>query len=311
MAVAIRFDNLKKTYRERGNGKEALKGISFEVPQGEIFGFLGPNGAGKTTAMHILLDFIFASDGRAEILGIDSRDPGARDKVGFLPEVFNFDGFLRGEDFLRLFGRLGGASPEAVKARTPELLEFLDMPTAGGVRIRNYSKGMTQKIGLAQALIADPQVLILDEPTSGMDPIAKAKVKQLLQKLRSEGKTVFLSTHILSDIEDIADRVAIINNGELLAVDKLGALLSSSEPAYRVSYRGGDEHLRNTMSLRLVPAVEADVETVTCVTRDDKDFALATILKHNGDVVSVKQVGTSLLNKFLELVKHEELSNDK
>ncbi len=311
MTAAIRFDNLKKTYRERGNRKEALKGISFEVPQGTIFGFLGPNGAGKTTAMHVLLDFIFASEGRAEIMGVDSRDPRSREKVGFLPEIFNFDGFLKGEEFLRLFGKLGGANPEAVKTRIPQLLEFLDMPTAGSARIRNYSKGMTQKIGLAQALIADPDVLILDEPTSGMDPIAKARVKQLLQKLRSEGKTVFLSTHILSDIEDIADRVAIINNGELLAVDKLGALLSSGEPAYRVSYRGGDEQLDTAMRLRLVPASEADVETVTCVSRDDKDFALATILKHNGDVVAVKQVGTSLLNKFLELVKHEELASDK
>jgi ABC-2 type transport system ATP-binding protein len=310
MATAIRFENLKKTYHERGNRKEALRGISFEVPQGEIFGFLGPNGAGKTTAMHVLLDFIFATEGRAEIMGIDSRDPSSRQNVGFLPEIFSFDGFLKGEEFLRLFGRLGGEKREKVSGRIPELLEFLEMPTAGGVRIRNYSKGMTQKIGLAQALIADPQVLILDEPTSGMDPIAKARVKQLLQKLRAEGKTVFLSTHILSDIEDIADRVAIINNGELLAVEKLSTLLSSGEPAYKVTYRSGKDGLLASLRARLEAAESDGMTVVTCTSRADKDFALATILQHEGDIVAVRQSGVSLLNKFLELVKHEELRND-
>ncbi len=311
MAAAIKFENLKKTYRERGNRKEALRGISFEVPQGEIFGFLGPNGAGKTTAMHVLLDFIFATEGRTEIMGIDSRNPASRQNVGFLPEIFNFDGFLKGEEFLRLFGRLGGEKRDKVSQRIPELLEFLEMPTANNVRIRNYSKGMTQKIGLAQALIADPQVLILDEPTSGMDPIAKARVKQLLQKLRGEGKTVFLSTHILSDIEDIADRVAIINNGELLAVEKLSALLNSGDPIYKISYRQGGDDLLPELKTRFEVTIEDGLINVTCPSRQDKDFALSTILRQGGDIVYVKQAGATLLNKFLELVKHEELSSDQ
>jgi ABC-2 type transport system ATP-binding protein len=310
MTAAIRFDNLRKTYQERGNRKEALKGISFEVPQGEIFGFLGPNGAGKTTAMHILLDFIFATEGRSEILGIDSRDPQSRQQVGFLPEVFNFDGFLRGREFLQLFGSLGRADSGAVSKRIPELLEFLDMPNTAEVRIRNYSKGMTQKIGLAQALIADPQVLVLDEPTSGMDPIAKARVKQLLLRLRSEGKTVFLSTHILSDIEDIADRVAIINNGELLAVDKLSTLLNSGEAAFKITFRQATETLKQALAARVPVEGDHEVTSVLCATRADKDFALSVILNGGGDIVSVRQSGSSLLNKFLTLVKHEELSDD-
>ncbi len=311
MTVAIRFDNVRKTYRERGNRKEALKGLSFEVPSGEIVGFLGPNGAGKTTAMHILLDFIQANEGRAEILGIDSRDPRSREQVGFLPEIFNFDGFLKGEEFLRLFARLGGAKQSQVTGRIAELLEILDMPTAGGIKIRNYSKGMTQKIGLAQALIADPQVLILDEPTSGMDPIAKARIKQLLQKLRSQGKTVFLSTHILSDIEDIADRVAIINNGELLAVEKLGVLLNSEQSSYRIAFQPHGAEVIALLQARLSVSIEGDIATVTSQNRADKDFALETILRHGGDIIGVKQTGASLLNKFLKLVEHEELSDDK
>ena len=311
MTAAIRFDNTSKTYRERGNRKDALKGISFEVPEGEIFGFLGPNGAGKTTAMHILLDFIQSNSGRAEIFGVDSRDPRSREKIGFLPEIFNFDGFLKGEEFLRLFSRLGGADQAKVPARISELLEFLEMPTAGTVKIRNYSKGMTQKIGLAQALIADPQLLILDEPTSGMDPIAKARVKQLLQKLRSQGKTVFLSTHILSDIEDIADRVAIINEGELIAVEKLGVLLNSEQAAFRIVFLSPNTELIASLQARVEVTVENETASVLCQNRDDKNFALETILRHGGDVVSVKQVGASLLNRFLKLVKHEELSDDK
>lgn len=311
MTVAIRFDNIRKTYRERGNRKEALKGLSFEVPSGEIVGFLGPNGAGKTTAMHILLDFIQANEGRAEILGVDSRNPRSREQIGFLPEIFNFDGFLKGEEFLRLFARLGGAEQSQVTSRIAELLEILDMPTAGGIKIRNYSKGMTQKIGLAQALIADPQVLILDEPTSGMDPIAKARVKQLLQRLRSQGKTVFLSTHILTDIEDIADRVAIINNGELLAVEKLGVLLNSEQSAYRIAFQSHSAEIITVLQTRLFVSVEGDIAIVTSQNRNDKDFALETILRHGGDIISVKQTGVSLLNKFLKLVEHEELSDDK
>ena len=220
MTPALKFDNLAKTYRERGSSKRALNGISFDVEAGEIVGFLGPNGAGKTTAMHVLMDILFPTSGRAEIMGFDSRDPQSRQQVGFLPEIFAFDGFLTGTRFLKLFGSLSGRNQDLVAAHIPELLAFLDMPDAANVRIRNYSKGMTQKIGLAQALIGDPQILILDEPTSGMDPIAKARIKQLFVRLRSEGKTVFLSTHILSDVEDIADRVAIINQGELLAYDE-------------------------------------------------------------------------------------------
>lgn len=311
MTAAIRFDNVRKTYRERGNRKEALKGMSFEVPAGEIVGFLGPNGAGKTTAMHILLDFIQANEGRAEILGIDSRDPRSREQVGFLPEIFSFDGFLKGEEFLRLFARLGGADQAQVTTRIAELLETLDMPTAGGIKIRNYSKGMTQKIGLAQALIADPQVLILDEPTSGMDPVAKARVKQLLQKLRSQGKTVFLSTHILSDIEYIADRVAIINNGELLAVEKLGVLLSSEHSTYRIAFQSHGAEMIARLQERFAVSVDGDTAGVTTHNRTDKDFALETILRHGGDIIGVKQTGASLLNKFLKLVEHEELSDDQ
>lgn len=302
---ALRFVNLSKTYRERGNRKDALKNISFDVPAGEIFGFLGPNGAGKTTAMHILMDFIFPTAGQTEILGRNSRDPESRRAIGFLPEIFNFDGFLTGNRFLDLFARLGHADKSRVSGRARELLDWLDLPDAGAVRIRNYSKGMTQKIGLAQALIADPQVLVLDEPTSGMDPIAKDKVKRLLIKLRSEGKTVFLSTHILSDIEDIADRVAIINRGELLAVDTLDRLLREGSRAFAITARGVSDAVLAELGGVGIIKTDACV-TINCGDRAAKDRTLMKLVMSGAEVIELKPLAASLLDKFVDLVSGQE-----
>jgi len=310
MTPALRFDNLAKTYRERGASKRALNSISFAVEPGEIVGFLGPNGAGKTTAMHVLMDILFPTSGHAEIMGLDSRDPKSRQQVGFLPEIFAFDGFLTGTRFLKLFGSLSGRNQDLVAAHIPELLTFLDMPDAANVRIKNYSKGMTQKIGLAQALIGDPQILILDEPTSGMDPIAKARIKQLFTKLRTEGKTVFLSTHILSDVEDIADRVAIINQGELLAYDRVSSLLAADERGYKIVFTGGDAELWTALSGHTKNTDDRGRTEVTCPDRESKDFALQVILQHGGDIVSLKALGGSLQSQFLRLLHQEGLSDD-
>ncbi len=310
MTAAIRFDNLAKTYKDRGTNKRALNGISFDVPAGEIVGFLGPNGAGKTTAMHVLMDVLFPTSGRTEIMGINSREPQSRQQVGFLPEIFAFDGFLTGAKFLRLFGRLSSRNRDLVAAHIPELMNFLDMPDATNVKIRNYSKGMTQKIGLAQALIGDPQILILDEPTSGMDPIAKARIKQLFLKLRAEGKTVFLSTHILSDVEDVADRVAIINGGELLAFDSVRNLMTADQRGYKIVYAGGSADLQNLLSVRAKVTADENRFEVTCRDKESKDFVLQAILQNGGDIVSLKPLGGSLQSQFLKLMRHEDLSND-
>jgi len=310
MIPALKFEDLAKTYRERRAEKRALNGISFAVEAGEIVGFLGPNGAGKTTAMHILMDILFPTSGRTEIMGIDSRDPRSRGQVGFLPEIFAFDGFLTGARFLKLFGSLSGRGKELVAEHIPELLVFLDMPTAANVRIKNYSKGMTQKIGLAQALIGNPQILILDEPTSGMDPIAKARIKQLFVRLRSQGKMIFLSTHILSDVEDIADRVAIINEGALLACDKVSSLLAADERGYKIVFTGGDAELWTTLAGHTTSSDDHGRTEVTCPDRESKDLALQVILLHGGDIISLKPLGGSLQSQFLRLMHQEGLSDD-
>jgi ABC-2 type transport system ATP-binding protein len=257
------------------------------------------------------MDFISASGGNCEIFGIDSRDPRSRAPVGFLPEVFSFDGFLRGEKFLRMFGRLGNRARGQIEEAIPELLEFLDMPGARRQKIKSYSKGMTQKIGLAQALIGDPDLLILDEPTSGMDPIAKIKIKNLLKKLRAEGKTIFLSTHILSDIEDIADQVVIIDQGELLAVDKLDNLLRSDVQSYRIQFTGGGEILLNRLSdYGDVKRVGEGRHEVFCSDAETKDTILKFLLDAKVDITLLRPSGATLEHRFLQLLQREELSDD-
>ncbi|MCK4857814.1 MAG: ABC transporter ATP-binding protein [candidate division Zixibacteria bacterium] len=311
MTAAITFDNLSKVYGRGRNAKSALKGISFEVQPGEIFGFLGPNGAGKTTAIHVLLDFLFPTAGRALIFGIDSSDPQARRNVGFLPEVFAFDGFLTGRRFLKLFDRFGDKRRIERAGLIAELLQFLDMSDAADIRIKRYSKGMTQKIGLAQALAGDPKLLVLDEPTSGMDPVAKAKIKQLFLKLKSEGKTIFLSSHILADIEDIADRVAIIHHGELLAVDRISELQAGrASEGCTIVFSGDSPQLINEINTRAETEQDDSRVTVTCRDRASKEFVLQKIMASGGDIIKVTPVGSSLTSHFLKIVSQEKLADD-
>lgn len=205
---------------------------------------------------------------------------------------------------------MSGKQITDLEKRIPELLEFLDMPDAANVRIKHYSKGMTQKIGLAQALIGDPDLLVLDEPTSGMDPIAKAKIKQLLLRLKQQGKTVFLSSHILSDVEDLADRVAVINNGELLAVDRLKDLLAKEDSAFRIEFVGGDDALITLLSEQFQAQREGALVTVTCPNNEVRRATIQAIVAGGGDIISVRSIGVSLQSRFLQLVEREELSND-
>ena len=225
---AIEIQNLEMVYSDLwGHARvRALDGISFEVKKGEIFGFLGPNGAGKTTTIHILMNFIYPTHGKAMIHGLPVNNSKCREKVGFLPELFEFDKFLKGKKLLKYMGNLAGFSSNEVERHGRDLLEFFEMAEAEGRKVKTYSKGMKQKIGLAQAMISDPDLLILDEPTSGMDPIAKSKIKHKFLELKKRGKTVFLSTHILSDVQQIADRVAIINKGKVIKL----SLIHISEP---------------------------------------------------------------------------------
>jgi ABC-2 type transport system ATP-binding protein len=195
--------------------KRVLDGISFSVRRGEIFGFVGPNGAGKTTTLKILLGLIYASSGDAAILGHRVRETAFRREIGFLPENPYFYDFLTGREILHFYARLSGVSRESRARRVDELLERVSLVHAADARLRTYSKGMLQRIGIAQALVHEPQVVFLDEPMSGLDPIGRKEIRDLILRLHAEGKTIFMNTHILTDVEMLCDRVAIIVKGRI------------------------------------------------------------------------------------------------
>ncbi|WP_455244330.1 ABC transporter ATP-binding protein [Petrachloros mirabilis] len=221
---AISVENLTKTYRPTWpwqSSATVLSDVSFSVGCGEIFGFLGPNGAGKTTTMKILLGLIRQSSGAVELLGSSSADVQIHKRIGYLPESPYFYDYLTAEEFLIFYGGLAGLNKVDLLRRIPDLLEKVGLSEARSRPLRKFSKGMLQRIGLAQALIHDPELVILDEPMSGLDPVGRKEVRDIIMSLRDHGKTVFFSTHIISDVEMICDRVGIISKGKMRAVGRI------------------------------------------------------------------------------------------
>lgn len=214
----VRVHGLTKVYRQalRRHEVRAVSGVDLEVEAGEIFGLLGPNGAGKTTLVKILLGIVGPTRGRADLFGVPAGDPRARLRIGFLPEDHRFPGFMTPGQLLDLYGRLAGVSPGDRRARIPELLERVRMGKWRDVQIKKFSKGMMQRIGLAQALLNRPELVFLDEPTDGVDPIGRREIRDLLVWLRNQGTTVFLNSHLLSEVEQVCTRVAILNDGRLI-----------------------------------------------------------------------------------------------
>jgi ABC-2 type transport system ATP-binding protein len=195
--------------------KRVLSDVSFRVQRGEIFGFVGPNAAGKTTTLKILLGLIHADAGRARVLGHDVRESEYRRHVGFLPENPYFYDYLNGREFLSFYARVSGVPAARRRERVERLLAEVGLAHAGEMRLRTYSKGMLQRIGIAQAIVHDPEIVFLDEPMSGLDPIGRAEIRELILRLNREGKTIFMNTHILSDVETVCHRVVIIVQGEI------------------------------------------------------------------------------------------------
>src|SRR5271170_5775796 len=207
-----------------GRTKLAVDGLNLTVQSGEVFGFLGPNGAGKTTTMNVLLGFVNATSGAAYLFGIDVRQPIARQRIGYLPELTYYYKFLSADELLRFYAKIFGLSRAETDQRVDNLLKLVELEHASKRPIRSYSKGMQQRAGLAQALINNPDLLILDEPTSGLDPLGRMKVRGIIQRLKDEGKTVFFSSHELGEVEAICDRVAIIHQGELKVIGRVSEI---------------------------------------------------------------------------------------
>lgn len=226
----IQIRNLSKVYRDFWGRKkvQALNSLSLDVKKGEVFGLLGPNGSGKTTTLKLLLGLLFPTSGEVKILGRPSGDVAKNEKIGYLPEESYLYRFLNAEETLDFYGRLFKMSGRERRKRTQELIEQVGLKDARKRQLKEYSKGMTRRIGLAQALINDPDLVMLDEPTSGLDPLGTSEMKEMIRKLRDQGKTVVMCSHLLADVQDICDRIAILYRGELKVIGSVDELLKAT-----------------------------------------------------------------------------------
>lgn len=239
----IQIRNLTKTYRDFWGRKkvQALNSLSLEVNKGEVFGLLGPNGSGKTTTMKLLLGLLFPTEGEISILGKAASDVSKNERIGYLPEESYLYRFLNAEETLDFYGRLFDITPEERKQRTNELIEMVGLQHARRRQLKEYSKGMTRRIGLAQALINNPDLVLLDEPTSGLDPEGSQDMKRLINDLRDKGKTVVMCSHLLADVQDVCDRIAILYGGELKELGRVEDLLKEQHETQLVTSHLGDD----------------------------------------------------------------------
>jgi ABC-2 type transport system ATP-binding protein len=300
----VRIEGLVKDFRV-GLGirrKHVLDGISLSVREGEIFGFVGPNGAGKTTTLKILMGLIFATAGRATIVGHDVRETAFRKHVGFLPENPYFYDYLTGREILTFYARLSGLSPALIAKRVDTLLEWVGVVHAADARLRTYSKGMLQRIGIAQALVHDPQVIFLDEPMSGLDPIGRKEIRDLILRLREEGKTVFMNTHILTDVEMLCDRVAIIVKGKIRYEGTTQQFLGAGMHATDIVVANLPLELASRLEERGASLRGVGDRLEVCVAEKDVSAVLREVLEGGAEVVSVTAHRASLETIFLSAV---------
>jgi len=307
MPPAIEFHRVTKAYRSRFSrqGVTALADVSFEVAAGEVCGFLGPNGAGKTTCINTLMGFLFADSGEVGVLGYPPGDVRAKSQIGFVPENFAFHPFLTAPKLLRFHAILAGLDATVAATRIPELIAKAQLYGHEGLRIGKYSRGMVQRLGIAQALLSDPQLLVLDEPTSGLDPAGRKDVRDILLSLKSMGKTVFLSSHILAELEQFADRVIIIDRGRLVREGRLAELL---ERGGRVAIVVDSlpEEMEQFLSERGA-AIERGAQGVRVLVDPAlKREAVERLWAAGCDVVSMYPVKSSLEDLFLKLVSDAE-----
>jgi len=290
MDAAVVAEHLSKTFRVGFWGRKvhAVVDLSVEVRRGEIFGLLGPNGAGKTTTIKMLLGFVRPTAGKATVAGHPAGSLASRRRLGYLPENPALYEYLNGIEYLRFAGRLAGLSGADAARSADALLEKVGLAGRADRAIRRFSKGMVQRLGLAQALIADPEIVILDEPMSGLDPIGRKDVRDLIFSLRSEGRTVLFSTHILSDVEAICDRIGIIAEGKLTDCGTLSSLLKPGVRAVEVVAQNAPRELVSRLASDGAQVLERDDGTVlTFPTEEAADAAVRQIVTGGGRVVSL------------------------
>lgn len=279
--VVVETRNLSKVYRDFWGRQKvrALKALDLEIHQGEIFGLLGPNGSGKTTTIKLLLGLLFPTSGRALVFGREATDVSKNERLGYLPEESYLYRFLNAEETLDFYGRLFDMPAAVRRKRAVELIDLVGLNWAKRRQLKEYSKGMARRIGLAQALINDPELILLDEPTSGLDPIGTREMKDLILKLKAQGKTVLMSSHLLADVQDVCDRIAILHQGELKELGRVDSLLKVRDET-QIRARG------------LSDAAQAEIRSV--------------IERHHGSVLAMDNPTTTLEELFLTIVRDSE-----
>lgn len=302
--TALTLDRIRKSYKT-GLGlrhRTAVEDLSVEVSAGEIFGLLGPNGAGKTTTIKVLLGMVFPDSGHGSLLGQPLGDRRAHARLGFLPEQPYFYGFLNAEKGLHLYGRLFGIERDALESRIVELLDLVGLARDSHLTLDRYSKGMLQRFGIAQALINDPELVIMDEPSSGLDPVGQKEMRDLILGLKERGKTVFLSSHQLSEVESICDSVSIVNFGRTVKEGGLKDLLSVPGST-RIVLSGGDPSAVQHLSDAFGDVRDVAGETVLEVEAGQTYRAIDEARKLGMGLVSATPARRSLEELFLETIR--------
>ena len=293
-SAAIDVQNLRKSYRVGRFGRrriEALGGVSLRVGQGEIFGLLGPNGAGKTTLIKILLGIVSPSGGAGELWGLPTGSRAGRKAVGYLPENHRLPRHHTGNSALSFFGSLSGLSRGEIRRKRGPLLAAVGLAEWGNTSIKKYSKGMLQRLGLAQAMLHDPQLLILDEPTDGVDPVGRSEMRALLQNLKSAGKTIFINSHLLQEVELVCDRVAIMDRGKLLHQGPIAALTERADAEVCLVVAAAEPPVRQALAgLPMLEIRSATAGTCDVLLKTPQQAAVDAVVDH------VRQAGLSLVS---------------
>ena len=306
---AIEILGLAKSYKVgfwRKQEKVALRPLHLTIEYGEVFGFLGPNGAGKTTTLKLLMGLVFPTAGAARILGMEMDDPRVKSQIGFLPEQPYFYDYLTAQELLEYYGQLSGVPAGERSRRVREMLARVGLQDAARLQLRKFSKGMLQRVGLAQAVLHNPKLVFLDEPMSGLDPMGRREVRDMIQQLRSEGRTVFFSTHILSDAEALCDRVGVIHQGELRGVGKVADLTSEVHGKVEIifcarsvppglSSLGAEAHVSGDMVNAVIP-------------EEKQEAALEILRRERLKLISLNPVCSSLEEYYIQKLQSREAS---
>jgi ABC-2 type transport system ATP-binding protein len=304
---AIETINLEKTYAVgfwRKKPRTALRPLNLTVEVGEVFGFLGPNGAGKTTTLKLLMGLVFPTGGSARILGMEIDDPVVKAQIGFLPEQPYFYDYLTAKELLEYYAQLSGVPAKERSGRVEKMLGRVGLSDAARVQLRKFSKGMLQRVGLAQAILHDPKLVFLDEPMSGLDPMGRREVRELIQQLQQEGKTVFFSTHILSDAEALCDRVAVIHQGELRGVGAVADLTSQVHGKVEIIFAGRTVPAALS-SLGAQAHVSGDVVSAV-LPEEHQDAALEILRRDHFRLISLIPVRRSLEEYYVQKLQPTE-----